>query len=342
MEVAAHADFDGHEMVVYCSDKSSGLRAFIAIHDTTLGPGMGGCRMKRYDSEADALSDALRLSRGMTYKYAANGLRYGGAKAVIMDDCSEHARPALLRAFGRYIERLGGQYTTAEDAGIDTADVRLMSTVTQYVRNLPLEDTGDGALCTAWGVFHGITAALAFVGFSGLSGRKIAVEGLGKVGLSLCSLLRDAGADLIVYDVDDRKMAIAQERYAASLAQAGEIHAIDADVYSPCALGAVINPTTIPEIRARIVAGAANNQLSSQDQDRSLWNHGIVYCPDYIVNAGGVLAVAEKGVAFTRAAALRRVETIADRTRDVLELASGSNIPTGEAADLLARLILHR
>lgn len=336
MGITTHPDFDNHEMVAYCTDKATGLHAFIAIHDTTLGPGMGGCRMKTYASEDDALRDVLRLSRGMTYKYAASGLSYGGAKAVIIDDANASTRSERLLAFGRIVEKLGGLYTTAEDAGISTEDVRLISTVTQHVRNLPLEDTGDGALCTAWGVFHGIQAGLEHHGFSGFADRKIAVEGLGKVGMALCGLLKDAGAELIVYDIDDAKVEAARQQYGATAVAAGEIHRADADVYSPCALGAILNPKTIPAIRARIVAGAANNQLSDPAQDRLLWERGVTYCPDYVVNAGGVLSVADKGVAFTREDALKRVATILDTTRKVLALATAENIATGVAADRLA------
>lgn len=336
--IAGHPDFDDHEMVVYCADRASGLRAFIAIHDTTLGAGMGGCRMKQYADEAEALSDALRLSRGMTFKYAAAGLNHGGAKAVILDDGDHTRRNERLLAFGRFVERLGGQYTTAEDAGIDTADVRLMSTVTRHIRNLPLDDNGDGALSTAWGVFHGIQAALSFEeGGTGLNGRVVAVEGLGKVGMALCSLLHKDGAGLIVYDPDDQKMLQARDLYGAVLAEQGRIHAAEADIYAPCALGGVLNSTTTPEIRARIIAGAANNQLSDPDQDRALWDRGVVYCPDYVVNAGGVLSVAEPGAVYERATALSRVARILQTTRDVLALARAEAVPTGAAADRLAR-----
>jgi leucine dehydrogenase len=340
MEISGHPDFDGHEMVIYCTDRASALRAFVAIHNTTLGPAMGGCRMKRYNSEADALGDALRLSRGMTYKYAASGLSYGGAKAVIIDNADGCDRSARLRAFARFVERLGGQYTTAEDAGIDTADVRLMSTITQHFRNLPLEDTGDGALCTAWGVFHGIQAGLEFRGFQGLVGRRVAVEGLGKVGMALCGLIKQAGGELVVYDIDDEKTTTAQKLYDATVAPKGQIHSADVDVYSPCALGAVLNSETIPEIRARIIAGAANNQLSEPSQDQSLWERGITYCPDYVVNAGGVLSVADKGAEFNRGNALKRVEAIRQTTREVLNRAHEQNEPTNAAADRLARLRL--
>lgn len=337
MDIAAHPDFDDHEMVVFCADKATDLRAFIAIHNTSLGPGMGGCRMRAYDNDAEALSDVLRLSRGMTYKYAASGLSYGGAKAVIIDNRDAPARSERLVTFARFIERLGGLYTTAEDAGISTADVRLMGTVTQFIRNLPLEETGDGALCTAWGVFHGIRAGLEFRGISNMRGCTVAVEGLGKVGMALCELLKNAGADLIVYDIDEHKMQVAQQKYGAKAVATGQIHRSDAEVYSPCALGATLNQKTIPEIRAKVVAGAANNQLSDSSHDQLLGDYGITYCPDYIVNAGGVLSVAAKGAKFNLPDALARVATIHDTTHNVLLLAKTDGIPTGFAADRLAR-----
>ncbi|WP_172717107.1 Glu/Leu/Phe/Val dehydrogenase [Neorhizobium sp. T6_25] len=337
MEISTHPDFDGHEMVLYCTDKTTGLRAFIAIHDTSLGLGMGGCRMRAYGSDAEALSDVLRLSRGMTYKCAASGLEHGGAKAVVIDDLDASRRTERLLAFGRVVERLGGLYTTAEDAGISTADVRLMSSTTQHIRNLPLEDGGEGALCTAWGVFHGIQAALEFRGLSDLSGCAVAVEGLGKVGMALCELLNNAGADLIVYDLDEQKLRVAQQKFRATAAASGQIHLTDADVYSPCALGGTLSQKTVPEIRAKIIAGAANNQLSAPLQDKLLWERGITYCPDYIVNAGGVLSVARKGVQFDLTEALARVKTIYDTTHKVLALSEVEGIPTGVAAERFAR-----
>ncbi|WP_158667362.1 Leu/Phe/Val dehydrogenase [Agrobacterium bohemicum] len=337
MEIATHPDFEGHEMVLYCTDETTGLRAFIAIHDTTLGLGMGGCRMRAYGSDAEALSDVLRLSRGMTYKYAASGLEHGGAKAVIIDDLDASKRNERLLAFGRIVQKLGGLYTTAEDAGISTADVRLMSSTTEHIRNLPLEDGGEGALCTAWGVFHGIQAALEFRGLPHLSGRTVAVEGLGKVGMALCELLNSAGADLIVCDLDEQKVRVAQQKFGATAASSGQIHSTEADVYSPCALGGTLSENTIPEIQAKIIAGAANNQLHSPLQDKLLWERGVTYCPDYIVNAGGVLSVAPKGAQFNLAEALARVKTIHDTTRNVLAFSEVEGIPTGVAAECFAR-----
>ena len=212
------------------------------------------------------------------------------------------------------------------------------------MRNLPLDDAGDGALCTAWGVFHGIEAGLAFRGFGNLAGRTVAVEGLGKVGMNLCSLLQAKGANLVVYDVDEARIAEAVDRHGASVAPAGRIHAAKADVYAPCALGATLNPDTIPEIRAAVVAGAANNQLSDREQDLRLQQRGITYCPDYVVNAGGVLSVADEGTRYDRDEALKRVSCIRQTTTAVLELAQAEGIPTGAASDQLAshRLGAHR
>jgi leucine dehydrogenase len=335
LDFREHPDFDDHEMVIHCTDRATGLRAIVAIHDTTLGPAMGGCRMKAYDSAFDALSDALRLSRGMTYKYAVSGLDYGGAKAVIIDNGQR--RDARLLAFARCLERLGGLYVTGEDAGIETADIRLMSTATRFVRNLPLEDTGDGALCTAVGVYHGILAGLEFARVGGLNGRIVAVEGLGKVGMTLCHLIRENGGKLIVHDIDQARIALARQRFDAEVAEPGTIHAAPADVYAPCALGATLNPQTIPQIRAKVIAGAANNQLSVPDQDDRLAERGIVYCPDYVVNAGGVLSVPDRGAAFDIAVALRRARGIQATTARVLQHAREHGIPTGRAADQIAR-----
>lgn len=337
LEISSHRDFDGHEMVIYCADEASGMRAIVAIHDTTLGAGLGGCRMKHYDSEYEALSDALRLSRGMTYKYAVSGQNFGGAKAVIIDNRNAATRSERILAFARCLERLGGLYVTGEDAGIETADVRLMRTATRHVRDLPLDDAGEIAFCTAMGVFHGIKAGLEFAGTPDVGGRTVAVEGLGKVGMRLCQLIHDSGGRLVVYDVDEGRLAEARARFGAEVAEPGTIHAVQADVYAPCALGAVLNAQTIPEIRAKVVAGAANNQLSVPDQDAALAERGIVYCPDYVVNAGGVLCVPRQGVAFDLPAALGRARNIQDTTLRVLAHARDHEMAPGRAADEIAR-----
>lgn len=341
-DIYTHPDFDGHEMVIYCTDKATGMRAFIAIHNTTLGPGLGGCRMRPYSSEQDALSDALRLSRAMSYKYAVSGLDYGGAKAVIMDNGDAETRSERLLAFARYLERLGGLYVTAEDAGIETADIRLMSTATRYVRNLPMEDAGEIALCTAVGVFYGMQAGLEFAGIPDVRGRAVAVEGLGKVGMVLCQLIHEHGGRLVVCDVDPARVEAARMRFDADVAEPGAIHRADADVYAPCALGAVLNPRTVPEIRARVVAGAANNQLSVAADDARLAERGILYCPDFVVNAGGVLCVPDRGSTFELAAAQERARNIRSTTASVLAYARSHLMPPGRAADTLALQRLSR
>lgn len=339
-ELTALPGFDNHERVIRTRDPDSGLLAFVAIHSTALGGGMGGCRMKSYSTPAAALEDALRLSAGMTYKYAAAGLRHGGAKAVILGDGDTARRDTRLLAFGRFVERLEGLYVTAEDAGISTADVRLISAVTRHIRNLPLDDTGDGALCTAYGVFHGMAAALAFRGHSGFLGRTVAVEGLGKVGMTLCGLLHAAGAKLIVFDIDADRIAAAAARYGATEAAPGTIHAVAADVYAPCALGGVLTAVTVPQIRAEIIAGAANNQLDDPAQAEHLDARGVLYCPDYVVNAGGVLAVAAPDVAYERAAALARVEGIRATMDAVLDRATRDRVTPLHAADASARAFI--
>lgn len=341
-DISAHPDFDGHEMVIYCNDMATGLRAFVAIHNTTLGPGLGGCRMKYYESEQEALGDALRLSRAMSYKYAISGLDYGGAKAVIIDNRDVGTRSERLLAFAKYLERLGGLYVTAEDAGIETADVRLMSTATRYVRDLPMDDNGEIALCTAVGVFHGMKAGLEFAGNPEVQGRVIAVEGLGKVGMMLCQLVHESGGRLVVCDVDPARVEAARQRFDAQVAEPGTIHRAEADVYAPCALGAVLNPQTIPEIRARVVAGAANNQLSVAGEDARLAERDILYCPDFVVNAGGVLCVPRRGSAFELTAALERARNIGNTTKSVLDYARKHLMPPGRAADTLALQRLSR
>ena len=340
----AHSDFDGHELIVHCHDRTTGLRAIVAVHDTSLGSGMGGCRMQLYNTEDEAVGDALRLSRGMTYKYAAAGLPYGGAKAVIIADPSRGKTTALLDAFADFVERLGGEYVTAEDSGTDTSDIRRFSARTSHVRNLPLEGDGDGALCTAWGVFHAITTALEYRGRPKFAGSLVAVEGLGKVGAELCRLLHQAGADLLVSDLDRDRVTACVEQFGARAIPVGSAHKATADVYAPCALGGALNFQTISELAAGIVAGAANNQLAAPSCGELLRDRGILYCPDYVVNAGGVLGCAPKGQAYERAAALDRVASVRTTLAEVLRIADTNNTPTNVAADRLveARLALAR
>ena len=294
----------GHEAVATWIDRETGLRAIIAIHDTTLGPGLGGTRLRRYDSSAEAMLDVLRLSEGMTYKAAVAGLPLGGAKAVILADGKEENDPALraarFRAFGRFVESLGGRYITAEDVGTAPQDMTQIRQATRHVVGIPRDQggSGDPSPSTAYGVVCGMRAlAEEGLGRSSLEGARVAVQGLGHVGMSLAEqLLRDHDATVIAADVRPAIVEEARQRFAGekrfSLVAADEIHLQECDVFSPCAFGAGINPVTIPQLRCRIVAGAANNQLADEDRDAALLRErGILYAVDYVINAGGLIHV---------------------------------------------------
>jgi leucine dehydrogenase len=336
MDVFSHPQFADHEMVCFCSDANSGLKAIIAIHSTSRGPALGGCRMRPYASEDEALTDVLRLSRGMSYKNAMAGLPFGGAKSVIIGDPAVLKTPALLHAFARFVDSLGGAYLTAEDSNINTPDVAVIGEVTRHIRNLPLDEGGDPSIVTAWGVFHAIKAGLRHRGEQTIDGKTVAVEGLGNVGMELCRLLHEAGAGVVASDIDASKVAEAEARFGARPAPVGTAHAAQADVYAPCALGGVLNAQSIPEIRAPIIAGAANNQLATPQDGVRLQERGILYCPDYVANAGGVLSVVPEGVPYDRGAALERASGIAETVAAVLEFAEKHQIPTHQAADRLA------
>jgi leucine dehydrogenase len=294
----------GHEEVATWLDRETGLRAIIAIHDTTLGPGLGGTRLRRYDSSAEAMLDVLRLSEGMTYKAAVAGLPLGGAKAVILADGKEESDPALraarFHAFGRFVESLGGRYITAEDVGTNPHDMTEIRGETRHVAGIPREagGSGDPSPSTAYGVVCGMRALVEEgLGRSSLDGVRVAVQGLGHVGMSLAEqLLRDHGATVMAADVRPTIVEEARERFSGekrfSLVPADEIHLQECDVFSPCAFGAGINPVTIPQLRCRIVAGAANNQLADEDRDAALLRErGILYAVDYVINAGGLIHV---------------------------------------------------
>jgi leucine dehydrogenase len=336
MEVFHHSQFNQHECVCFFSDKTSGLEAIIAIHNTKLGPAMGGCRMRPYKSEDDALSDALRLSRGMTYKNALAGLSHGGGKAVIIGDPEKDKTQMLLHAFARCVDRLGGRYITGEDSNIGTRDIAAVSEVTSHVRNLPLDQNGDPSVFTSWGVFQSMKTALLYKSGSKLRGASVAIEGLGNVGMDLCRLVHEAGATLFVSDIDARKVASATNRFGAHSAQVGTLHAADVEVYAPCALGGGLNAQTIPEIKARVIAGAANNQLATPEDGLRLKAAGILYCPDYLVNAGGVLSVGQRNAPFDRQAAYDRAAGITTTLVEVFKLAERLDVPTSAAADTLA------
>jgi leucine dehydrogenase len=325
--VFSHPAFDDHERVLHWADPESGLRAIVAIHRVRNGRAVGGCRARAYASDDEALADVLRLSRGMTYKTALAGLPYGGAKAVILG----RPTPDGLRAFGRAVDSLGGTYVTAEDVGIGRPDLAVMKEETPWV--LGADDVGGvAAPFTALGVFHALRGALRHVG-TDLPGLTVAVQGTGAVGSRLCGLLRDAGARLVVADVDAASAAAVP---GAEVVDPRSIHAVDADVFAPCALGGTLNERTIPEIRARIVAGEANNQLATPEDDARLAARGITYVPDFLASAGGVTNGVSELDGYDRADVEARIERIAATTEAVLAEAQRRGIPSGEAAESLA------
>jgi len=330
-------DYDNHEQVVFCAEPDSGLRAIIAIHNTNLGPALGGCRMWPYASEADALGDVLRLSRGMTYKAAVTGLPCGGGKAVIIGDPARHKSEALLRAMGRAIDALGGRYHTAEDVGTTVADMDILRQETAFAHGFSAAG-GDPSPATAYGVFMGIRAALAFrTGRDDLRGRSVAVQGLGNVGRRVCGYLAESGARLLVADINAEATAAARRAYGATPVPTGDIHRIEADVFAPCALGAILNDSTIPQLGAKIVAGAANNQLERPEHGPMLRAAGILYAPDYVINAGGLIDVYfgdMKGHA--QEDVLARTAQIYDTLTGIFEEAARNDEPTDRIADRMA------
>ena len=335
-------DFDHHEQVVYCSDEQTGLKAIIAVHNTNLGPAAGGCRFWDYENEDDALKDVLRLSKGMTYKNAMAGLRLGGGKAVIIGNPKQLKSQALFEAFGRAVERVGGRYITAEDVNITTADMAIVNTQTDYVSGLEGKSGNPGPF-TALGTFLGIKAAVKYkLGKDDLAGIKVAVQGLGSVGYSLCQKLHAAGAELIVTDINEVALEKAKTELGATVVGLDEIYSQDVDVFSPCALGASVNDQTIDQLKAVIVAGCANNQLAEARHDLALKERGILYAPDYVINAGGIINVALEiyPEPYCADEATRLVENIYNTLMNVFVAAGEQNLPTGQVADQMAREII--
>ena len=316
----------GHEQLVFCYDKSTGLRAIIAIHDTTLGPALGGLRMWQYEREEDAVTDVLRLSRGMTYKNSAMGLNLGGGKAVLWGDPRTDKSEELFRAFGKFVESLGGRYITAEDVGTTVEDLNYILMETDHAAGRA-ELSGDPSPVTAYGVFMGLKAAVKKVfGTEELKGRKVAVQGLGKVGMALCEYLHDAGARLTVADINPEAVERAKREFGATVVAPDEIYGVECDIFAPCALGAVMNDDTIPQLKCRIVAGSANNQLKEPRHGDMLRERGILYAPDFVINGGGVINVAEEyhPAGYGRDRALARVATIYDKLLRIFQTRGGA------------------
>jgi leucine dehydrogenase len=338
MDVFGAKEFDGHEEVLFCTDKSAGLRAIIAVHDTTLGPAVGGCRMAPYANEELALADVLRLSRGMTYKSAMAGLNFGGGKSVIIGDPRTQKTPALLQALARHVDSLGGRYVVGADMGTNTADVEIMGQVTAHVAGRKNGSVADTSAATAWGVFHGIRAALSHkTGRDSLAGVAVAVQGVGRVGLELCRLLREGGAKLIVADLSDAQVRKAQSAYGAAAVSPDAILRQRCHVLAPCAAGGVINDGTLRDLRASIVAGAANNQLSAPGLDQALAERGVLYAPDFAINAGGVIAAFSAAEGQDTKAALARVAGIHDTLMEIFRRGASAKTPPGQTANNMVR-----
>ncbi|UCD37479.1 MAG: Glu/Leu/Phe/Val dehydrogenase [Fidelibacterota bacterium] len=329
-----------HEQVVFCNESEFGLKAIIAIHDTTLGPSLGGCRFYPYESDEEGLQDVLRLSRGMTYKASIAGLNLGGGKSVIFGNPDTDKNEYLFRAFGRFVDGLGGRYITAEDVNTTVRDMEWVRMETQCVTGISraLGGSGDPSPVTAFGVFVGIKAALKTkLGTESLDGVKVAVQGVGHVGHNLCRYLHDAGAELFISDINTASVDRVVAEFDATALDGDQIHALEVDVFAPCALGAVLNDKTIPEIKASIVGGAANNQLaSSKVHGAALLKRNILYAPDYAINSGGLINVANELEGYNRERAFKQAEGIYDTLMEVFKMSADEGIPTNEASDRLA------
>ena len=329
-----------HEQVVLRQDPHSGLRAIIAIHSTVLGPAAGGCRHWVYPDDASALEDALRLSRGMTFKNALADIPFGGGKSVILGVAGRQLSTLDLETFGRWVEELNGQYVTAEDVGIQVADMRVIARSTRYVSGLGTSGLGgDPSPYTARGVLQGIRAAVRVgLGADSLAGVRVAVQGLGNVGMHLCALLRQQGAELQVADISADRVRRAVQDFGARALHVDEVLAADADVLAPCALGASLTAGSVAALRVKVVAGAANNQLATDDVGDLLAARGVLYAPDYVINAGGVISIAREYLGLRDPAwADDRIAAIADRLDGIFRQAADSGLATSRIADAMAR-----
>jgi leucine dehydrogenase len=335
----------GYEEVYRAHDRRSGLLAFVAVHDTTLGPALGGCRMWHFSLEDDALEDVLRLAKGMTYKSAVARTGLGGGKSVIVGDPRTQKTPELFRAMGRFIHTVGGRYIAAEDVGTSVADMHHMRAETRHVAGLSRDEggSGDPSPFTALGVFHGLRACVEeALGRTDLKGLTVAIQGLGNVGLALARQLRDAGAKLVVSDVNESRLQQASKDLGARVVTPAEIYAVPCDVFSPCALGAVLNDRTIPQLQCKVVAGGANNQLAEDRHGEALLDRGILYAPDFVLNAGGIINVSVEFAqgGYDESASTQRVRNIYNAIQDILATSRKEGIPTSEAAVVLAERIL--
>jgi len=332
----------GHEQVVFSHDPSCGYRGIIAVHDTTLGPALGGTRFWDYASDGDAVTDVLRLSRGMTYKAAVAGLNLGGGKAVIIGDNKTRDREMLMRAHGRAIDSLGGRYITAEDVGVSVEDMDFVHMETEFVVGIQGR-SGDPSPVTAFGVYRGIKAcALKRYGDDDLRSRSVAIQGAGNVGHHLARYLTEEGAKVFIADIDETRTAACADELGAEVVDPEAIYDVEADIFAPCALGAIVNEDTIPRFQFDIVAGAANNQLASAEQRAQLQDEGILYAPDYVINAGGLINVYSELAGWSLERSQRKAGEIYNVLLTIFDLAESEGVTSGFAADRVAERRLER
>lgn len=339
--VFGQLSFDDHEQVVFCNDKDTGLKAIIGIHNTVLGPALGGTRMWNYSSEWDALNDVLRLSRGMTFKSAITGLNLGGGKAVILGDAKTQKTPELMRRFGEFVHSLSGKYITAEDVGMETADMDTVREVTPYVTGISEDKGGAGnpSPITAYGVYMGMKAAAKFkYGSDNLEGRSVLVQGIGHVGESLVEHLSKEGAKVLISDINEARLEEVSKLYNAQIFADADVYSAEVDIYAPCALGATINDDTIDRFKASIIAGAANNQLADDKRHGIILREkGILYAPDFLINAGGIINVYAELEGYGKKEIMEKTENIYNTTLEILTSAETNGISTHEAALKIAQ-----
>jgi len=339
-EVFGPMSLYNHEQVVFCNDHDTGLKAIIAVHNTVLGPALGGTRMWMYKSEAEALNDVLRLSRGMTYKAAISGLNLGGGKAVIIGDSKKDKSEALFRKFGRFVENLNGKYITAEDVGTSTKDMEYVSMETSHVTGLPeiMGGGGDPSPVTAYGVYMGMKAsAKQMWGSDSLSGKKVTVQGVGHVGENLVKLLTKEGAKVYITDINEAQLKHVAKEYGAEIVSSDSVYDLDVDIYAPCALGATLNTDTIERLKCSIVSGAANNQLADEIvHGQMIMEKGILYAPDFLINAGGLINVYSELQGYNRDRAMTSTEHIYNVTLDIFKKSREEKITTLVAAKQMA------
>jgi len=339
--VFGQVSFDGHEQVVFCHDKDTGLKAIIGIHNTVLGPALGGTRMWKYANEWEALNDVLRLSRGMSFKSSISGLNLGGGKAVIIGDAKTEKTPELMRRFGKFVDSLSGKYITAEDVGMETKDMDIVREVTQYVTGISESKGGSGnpSPITAYGVFVGMKAAAKHqFGSDNLEGKKVLVQGIGHVGEVLVQHLSDCGAIVTISDINEDRLHHVGAKYGAKIFTGSDLYSADIDIYAPCALGATINDDTVNKIRAKVIAGAANNQLANEVvHGKILKERGILYAPDFLINAGGVINVYSELANLTKAQVMEKTENIYNTALEIFNFSDTNNITTHQAALSIAQ-----